>query len=270
LAETKQLPLAGKRVVVTRAPEQAGELIHQLEQLGSEVLLLPSVAFTDLLDCAPLDAAIDQLPRFDWLLFTSQNAVRFLAKRCRGLGRKAAAERPLVAAVGPATAGAAEEEGFRVEYVAGRFRGKALAEELSSRLAGKRVLLPRSDLAGPDLPAMLRGGGADVVEVIAYRTIPPDSFDPGVSDAICRGAVDVITFMSPSAFHHVVEMVGVETLRRVNGRVTLAAIGPVTTSAIREVGLTVEIEAREATANSLAAAISDYFAQHLSSGVKPS
>ncbi len=268
MADTKQLPLAGKRVVVTRAAEQAGELVRRLEQLGAEVLLLPSVSFAEVLDFGALDGAINLLPHFDWLLFTSQNAVRFFTKRCRELGRAPAVARPLVAAVGPATAAAAEKEGFRVDYVAGRFRGKALAEELGSCLAGKRVLLPRSDLAGPDLPAALAGEGAEVVEVIAYRTVAPDSLDPKASACVRRGDVDVVTFMSPSAFHHFVDEVGPETLRRVTERAPLAAIGPATAGAIREAGLTVEIEAREATANSLVAAIADFFAQRLPSGVK--
>ncbi len=268
MADAKQLPLAGKRVVVTRAPEQAGELVRQLAQLGAEVLLLPSVSFADLLDSEPLDGAIELLPHFDWLLFTSQNAVRFFAKRCRELGRVPAAGRPLVAAVGPATAAAAEKEGFQVNYVAGRFRGKALAEELGHRLTSKRVLLPRSDLAGPDLPAVLGGEGAEVVEVIAYRTVAPESFDLRASDRVRRGDVDVVTFMSPSAFHHFVDEVGLETLRRVTERAALAAIGPATAGAIREAGLAVEIEAREATANAFVAAIADFFAQRLPSGVK--
>ncbi len=268
MAIPSPLPLAGKRVVVTRAPEQAQELIRWLEQLGAEILFLPAVGFADPLDCAPLDRAIAALPQFHWLLFTSQNAVRFFVKRCRALGRMPGAGQPLVAAVGPATAAAAEKEGLRVDYVAGRFRGAALAEELGARLAGKRVLLPRSDRASGDLPGALAGQGADVVDVVAYRTVAPHSFDPCVADAIRRGEVDVVTFMSPSAFHHVAEEVGLEVLRRANSRLTLAAIGPVTAGAIRDAGLSADIEAHEATASALVAAIAEYFAQRLPSGVK--
>jgi uroporphyrinogen III methyltransferase/synthase len=273
LAITEQRPLSGKRIVVTRTAEQARELVRRLEQLGAEVLLLPAVTFGDPQDTAPLDQAILSLRDFDWILFTSMNAVHFFSKRCRMRGDNNGwpllAARPLVAAVGPATATAAEEEGLRVEYVASQFRGEALAAELGARLAGKRVLLPRSDRAGSDLPAALRAGGAEVVDVIAYHTGLPRSFDRRISDAIRRGQVDVVSFFSPSAFHPVMDLVGLETLRRLAGQVVLAAVGPVTARAIRRVGLPVEIEAQEATAAALVAAICNYFVPRLSSGVKP-
>lgn len=272
MATPEQSPLAGKRIVVTRAPEQAAELVGELQRLGAEALALPAVTFADPLDPAPLDQAIRALHSFHWILFTSQNAVRFFAKRCRLLGQmqgidgRATAE-PLVAAVGPVTAEAARKEGLRVDHVANEFWGKALAEELGGRVAGKRVLLPRSDRAENDLPAALRSSGGDVVDVVAYRTGAPGSFDRSVTDAIRRGDVDVVTFLSPSAVHHLMEEVGAETLRQVAGRVALAAIGPVTAGAIREAGLPVEIEAPESTATSLVSAITRYFAQRLPSGV---
>lgn len=272
MATAEQAPLAGKRIVVTRAPQQAGELIGELERLGAEVLALPAVTFADPADPAPLDQAIRSLGSFDWIVFTSQNAVRFFVKRCRLLGQMQTGgggtpAQPLVAAVGPATAEAAQKEGLRVDYVAGQFRGQALAEELRARVAGKRVLLPRSDLARDDLPAALRSSGAEVTDVIAYHTGAPDSFDRNASEAIRRGDVDVVSFLSPSAFHHLVEEVGLETLRQIAGRVALAAIGPVTAGAIRETGLPVEIEARQSTAASLVTAITRYFAQRFPSGV---
>jgi len=272
LATAEQLPLAGKRIVVTRAPEQAVELIRELEGLGAEVLALPAVSFGDPADPAPLDQAIDALHSFHWILFTSQNAVRFFVKRCgllgqmQGIDGRGSAE-PLVAAVGPATAEAARKERLRVDYVAREFRGRALAEELGARVAGKRVLLPRSDRAGSELPGALRSSGAEVVDVVAYRAGAPGSFDQSATDAIRRGAVDAISFLSPSAFHNLVEAIGSETLRQIAGRVALAAIGPVTAQAIRGAGLAVEIEASESTAASLVTSITRYFAQRLPSGV---
>jgi len=275
LALASAAPLARKRIVVTRAPEQAEDLVHQLERLGAEVLLLPSVAFAEPEDPGPLDRAIESLGDFDWVLFTSQNAVRFFTQRCRVLGRmqgndgwNSAGARPLLAAVGPATADAAANQGLPVEFIASQFRGQALAEELAGRVVGKKVLLPRSDRAGADLPAALRAAGAEVADVVAYGTSLPDSLAPDAADAIRRGEVDVVSFFSPSAFHNLVEAIGLETLRNLSGRVALAAIGPVTAGAIRDAGLLVEIEAREATAASLVATMSEYFAQRLPSGVK--
>ncbi len=274
MALASAAPLARKRIVVTRAPEQAEDLAHQLERLGAEVLLLPAVAFAGPEDPGPLDRAIESLGDFDWVLFTSQNAVRFFAQRCRALGLmqgndgwKSAAARPLLAAVGPATAEAAAKQGLPVEFVASQFRGQALAEELAGRVAGKKVLLPRSDRAGADLPAALRAAGAEVADVVAYQTSLPESLAPDVADAIRRGEVDVVSFFSPSTFHNLVEAIGLETLRNLSGRVALAAIGPVIAGAIRDAGLPLAIEAREATAASLIAAIRDYYAQRLPSGV---
>jgi len=269
LASTEQAPLGGKRIVITRAPEQAGELSGELERLGAEVLSLPAVTFADPADLTPLDEAIHALRSFDWVVFTSQNAVRFFLKRCRRLGQMPQRDgAPAAAAVGPATAEAARKESLQLDFVAREFRGIALAEELRAQVAGKRVLLPRSDRAAADLPAALRSSGAEVVEVVAYCTSAPESFDRGVTQAIRRGAVDVVSFLSPSAFHNLAEGIGLETLRKVAGRVALAAIGPVTASTIREAGLTVDIETTESTAASLVAAMTRYFAQRLPSGVK--
>ncbi len=264
------LPLAGRRIVVTRAAEQAGELVRALEELGASVLLLPTVTFADAADPGPLDRAIAALGEFHWLLFTSQNAIHFFLKRCRlagGGGTHALAPPLCIAAIGPATAEAAEKEGLRVHYVAKQFRGEALARELGQQLAGKRVLLPRSDRARPDLPAALRAQGAEIVDVVAYHTGVPEKYERGVADAVRDGAVDVVTFLSPSAFHHLVEELGEESLRRFASRMTLAAIGPVTSAAIRAAGLRVGIEAAQATSAALVAAVCQYFIQRQPSGV---
>lgn len=262
-------PLEGKRVVVTRAPEQARELVREIDQLGAKVLLLPMVEFREAEDSAQLDEALREIANFDWILFTSQNAVRFFAKRCWALGldpSKLQSERPQIAAVGPATAKAAREEGFRVYWIASRFRGEALARELREDMAGKRVLLPRSDLAAGKLPEALRKAGATVCEVIGYRTVVPETTDSDALSQIRSGKVDVVTFASPSAFHHFVDLLGADELPGVAQRVRFAAIGRTTAGAIREAGLAVEIMAAEATSASLARAIANYFEQN--AGVK--
>src|ERR1700687_4641890 len=138
-------PLDGKCIVITRAVEQSRELKERLEMLGARVLLLPAVSFSNPTDTIELDRAIGSLETYDWLLFTSANAARFFAGRCRKLGRKPEGSTRLrCAAVGPATASAATAEGFTIDYVAQEFLGEALARELGGSLAGKRVLLPRS------------------------------------------------------------------------------------------------------------------------------
>jgi uroporphyrinogen-III synthase len=250
-------PLAGKRVVVTRAAEQAGDLVRLLEENGAEVLLVPSVTFAEAEDKQLLDAAILSLFRFDWLLLTSQNAVRFLAARCRELGINLsvmAGAPPSVAAVGPATADAARQEGLIVKVVASRNTGEGLAQELREHVLGKKVLLPRSDCADADLPAALSRAGAQVTDVVAYRTLAVHAAAKEL-EQIRQGGADVVTFASPSAFHSVVEQVGANALRHQAGRIVLAAIGPVTARAIQQAGFVVEIVAEDSSAAGLVAAI---------------
>jgi len=251
-------PLAGKRVVVTRAAEQAGDMVRALEENGAEVLLAPSVTFAEAEDKQPLDAAILSLYRFDWLLLTSQNAVRFFTARCRQLGiapSALAGALPRVAAVGPASAEAARQQGLEVKFIASHHSGKGLAEELREQVAGKKILLPRSDRADADLPAALSRAGAQVTEVVAYRTLAPQSPEAGPLNEIRQGRADVVTFASPSAFHSFVEQMGADVLRQLSGRMVFAAIGPVTAQAIEEAGFAVEIEAADSTAAGLVAAI---------------
>jgi uroporphyrinogen III methyltransferase/synthase len=255
------LPLEGRCIVITRAPEQAGELVAQLRDLGAEVLLLPTVSFAPAQDWAPLDAAIRQLASFDWVLLTSQNAVRYFFERCGELGVDAGADvkRPLYAAVGPATANAAEANGIAVARTAGQYRGEALARELAAETTGKRVLLPRSDRARPDLPQALRSAGATVLDVVAYRTMPAVAAEVTVLEKVRAGNVDVVAFASPSAFHHLAEELGIDGMRAISQAAAFAAIGPVTAKAIREDGCDVVIEAEESTGEGLVRAIVGHF-----------
>jgi len=266
-ASTK--PLSGKRVVVTRAAEQAGDLVRALEENGAEVLLVPSVAFAEAEDKQPLDAAILSLFRFDWLLLTSQNAVRFFAARCRERGfdlSVLAGAPPSVAAVGPATAEAARQEGLVVKFVASRNTGEGLAQELREHLLGKKVLLPRSDRADADLPAALSRAGAQLTDVVAYRTLAVHDAAAKELEQIRQTGADVITFASPSAFHSFVEQIGADVLRKLAGRTALAAIGPVTARAIQQAGFVAEIVAEDSSAAGLVAAIISWVEHHATSG----
>jgi uroporphyrinogen III methyltransferase/synthase len=256
-------PLDGKRIVVTRAAAQAHVLKNRLEELGARVLLLPAVSFSEPADTSALDRAIGALESYDWVLFTSANAVRFFASRCRKVsGTVRASARLRCAAVGPATASAAAAEGLTIDYVAKEFLGVALARELSASLAGKRVLLPRSDHAGRDLPDALRTAGAEVTEIVAYRTGGVGAAEPGVIEAVREARVDVVSFFSPSAVENLRGEFGVEVLSRLGARAAFAAVGPVTAAALRNAGLPVAVEAEQATAESMVTAITKYFSGH--------
>ncbi|MGH9742508.1 MAG: uroporphyrinogen-III synthase, partial [Candidatus Acidiferrum sp.] len=227
MAETVESPLAGKTVVVTRAAEQSGKLIEELTARQANVRLLPLVSFAPPEDFAEMDAALGQMESFDWVLFTSVNAVHAVERRAQQLGREVAsmASLPIAAAVGPATADEAEHAGFSVDYVAANHSGAGLAEELKGELNGKRVLLPRSDRANDELPAALRKSGAGVTEVVAYRTLPPNDTERAKVNESLRDGVDGILFFSPSAVHNFVGLINRERLEALQGRAVMVAIG---------------------------------------------
>ena len=266
-AEAKSL--AGVRVVITRAADQSRELSERLELLGAKVISLPAIAFAEPRDPEKLDEAIRRLGSFHWILFTSANAVRFFAARCKALGVEPGAiqsqSRPVfVAAVGPATSEAAAAAGFMVGHMAEEFRGVELARELGEHLSAKRVLLPRSDHATSELPNALSAAGADVTEVVAYRTVEPGDMASAALAAVRHGEVDVISFFSASAFQNLLARLGREAFERV----PLAAIGPVTAAAIRDAGLRIAMESRHATSDAFVAALTDYFSARLQKGVR--
>jgi uroporphyrinogen III methyltransferase/synthase len=263
-------PLAGKRVVVTRAAEQAEEMVAALESLGAEIIFLPTIAFVEAQDLGPLDRAVSDLDTFDWVIFTSRNAVKFLAQRFRALDIPPKRVThllltPQVAVIGPSTSDEALCVGFLPNYEASESRGEALAEELLEKVRGKRVLIPQSDMADRSLSQCLRSSGAEVVEVIGYRTIVPP-LDEKILEGIRQGAVDVITFFSPSSYRHLADKIGVVTLRRLSDKIVFATIGPTTSQALRQDGLEIAIEAPSASAEELWEAIVAYFRQRANLG----
>ena len=168
------------------------------------------VRFAALESTSESNGVIAELREFDWVIFTSANAVRFFLARCRDLGRRPLIGRLQIAAVGAATQAALEAEGLTAAFVPHQFSGIALADELAPQVTGKRVLLPRSDRAGEELPDALRTAGVVVTEVVAYRTAEPESIDGAILDALRRGEADAIAFFSPSAFRNFEHVVGVE------------------------------------------------------------
>lgn len=260
-------PLAGKRIVITRAPEQAGELVSALESLGAHVFLLPTVSFAPPESPAALDAALERLTEFDWILFTSQNAVRFFCRRWTETARERAvpgALRARVAAVGSATARAITAEGMRVDYIAQTQTGESLAGELRDSMAGKKVLLPRSDRVDDRLPSALRETGARVTEVVAYRTLRPEKLNHEILTSVRHSEIDAIVFASPSAFHNLAVSVPSTELAALSNRIRFATIGSTTTRALREAGVRVAIESNDSSSAGLADAIAKHYQRHTS------
>jgi uroporphyrinogen III methyltransferase/synthase len=255
--------LEGKRIVVTRAMEQSQSLVQALQQRGAVPIVLPMVAFGLPEDSSRLDAAIRGLADYDWLFLTSQNALRAIQERCQllrlTLSDTAASVR--IGAVGPATAAAVEQAGLKVSHVASRHQGTVLAEELADQVKEKRVLLPRSDRANPELVETLKRMGAQVTEIIAYRTIRPENADVVEAEKVVREGVDAVLFFSPSAVHHLQEMLGNEKFLEFSRRAVFTAIGPVTRDALRADGVQRIVLANDTTVPAALAALVDYFSR---------
>ena len=257
-------PLAGRRIVVTRAPEQAAELNACLRALGAEVLAMPTMSFAVATDFTAIDAALDRLGEFDWLVFASQNAVRFVTERVTATRKRAstvAFPSLQVAAVGQATATASAAAGFRATYTARNASGESLASELAHYVTGKSVLLPRSDRGDARLMNGLREAGARVTDVVAYRTLGAQEINAEALGDFRAGQVDAILFASPSAFQNLCEVIPVPEMAMLSLRVNFAAIGPTTAKALREAGVRVAIQPTQSSAILLADAVAKFYAE---------
>jgi uroporphyrinogen III methyltransferase/synthase len=260
--------LAGKRIVITRSAAQSEVLARELFARGAISVMLPLVAFADPEDFAPLDRAIAEIQRFDWIILTSAQAVRAVVKRTEELKRSLihAGSKLRIASVGPVTAEAARQAGLPVDYVAETHTGAALAEELGRRLCEAKVFLPRSDRANPDLPRTLKRHGAQVTEVIAYRTLRPTDLEQRNLGQIAEGTADAILFFSPSAVQHFAELFGGEQLRALQAKLAITAVGPVTASALREAGVGRTVVAGDTTAAAVVEALEEHFAGTVKQG----
>jgi uroporphyrinogen-III synthase len=241
---------------------QSSELFEKLLELRASPISLPLVSFSGPQDFNALDAALRAWQDFDWVLFTSANAVQSVVARgaVSGVSFHQPGKMPRIAAVGPATNGEAARSGLAVEYVARTHLGVALAQELAPQLRDRRVFLPRSDRANPDLRVALQLLGAKVTEVIAYRTLPPSDVDRDrVTQVIGRGA-DAAIFFSPSAVHNLADLIGKQAMTELQDRITVAAVGPVTSAALREYGVDRALVAADTTTTALIEALNAHFA----------
>lgn len=240
--------LSGLRVVVTRATHQADELGAPLKEAGAEVLFAPVIGIAPPADSAPLREAAAQCDQYDWIVFSSVNAVNSFAAEL-SLPRPACAR---VAAVGEATALAAEASGFTVALLPRKYTAESLAEAFAGEpLKGKRILIPSAAVTRDVIAPALRALGAAVEFVEAYRNHIPSGAAERIAEVFRAPLPDWVTFASSSAVEHTVELVGLELLAQVK----IATIGPATSETVRQSGLPVDAEAQIHTAAGLVAAI---------------
>jgi uroporphyrinogen III methyltransferase/synthase len=244
--------LLGKRVLITRAPAEAGRLRDALLAAGAHVHAVPAIQVVDPEDWAPLDQALGRLAAYDWLLFTSQNAVARVGARLPG----GLPPDLRIAAVGASTARALQAAGLPVDLVPADARGEGLAEALRPHLRpGDRLLLPRGDLADDRLPNKLRALGCEPDEVIAYRTIPAAAPDPDLIAQFCQAGFDWVVLTSGSTVTGLLALLGGQRPQALAAGARIAVIGPETAKAAAAAGLTVDLIAPSPRAEALVAAM---------------
>jgi uroporphyrinogen III methyltransferase/synthase len=250
-------PLFGKKLMVTRAANQAGEFAAMLAERGATVLECPTIRLVEPEQWQDLDAALDTLSGYDWLVLTSGNAVRSFFRRLDTLGLDARAFGSCrVCALGPKTAEAIRAYGIRPDLLAADYKAEGVVAAFSGiDIAGKRILYPRADLAREAIPRELGRMGAQVDSPVAYRTILPDSLPEEALLALEKRTLDCITFTSSSTVQNLSAMLGAERMQEMLRGVKVASIGPITSRSCRELGLKVDIEPSEFTLAALTDAV---------------
>ena len=249
----ERLPLFGKKIVVTRAQDQAGQFSERLRSLGADALELPTISIEPPRDPSRLDAAIERLASYDWLIFTSANGVRFFVDRLDQSRFDLRQIKARICAIGPATGKAVENLHLKVDLMPDEYVAEALVAAFAKDdLKGKRILLPRAAVARDLIPAELTKAGAHIDVVEAYRNAIPENAATRAREIFSSPhKPDWITFTSSSTVNNFLKIVGSNELQGVR----IASIGPVTSSTIRALGLRIDVEARDYTIDGLVASI---------------
>jgi uroporphyrinogen III methyltransferase/synthase len=258
--------LFGKRVLVTRPREQAAELVDRLTALGAESIEAPMIRMAPPEDPDPLLRAASNPDAFDWIIFTSANAVdAFMTALLDGERDVRALKGPRICTSGTATADKLATYAIKADLIPREFRADAVVASLLAlgSMAGVRVLLPRADIGREVIAEQLREAGADVTEVVAYRTILEDAQregDPDIYGMLLEGRIDVATFTSPSAIRNFAKIYGADQVADLLKNTVVATIGPVTADAARQLGIPVTIQPKTYTVPALVDAIAAHYA----------
>lgn len=248
--------LTGRRILITRTPGRASEFQARLETAGAIVLAIPTIEIVPPVSYAALDHALAHLQDFDWILFTSAHAVEVFHQR-----RDLAIVPPKIAAIGPATARAVEQAGLSVSLLPPRYVAESLAESLLTHSTlGSKFLLIRAAEARDVLPEALIHAGAQVTIAEAYRNRIPEDSAPRLQELFASPSAwpDAITFTSASTARNLAALLDSAGLVLPPG-IVLASIGPITSQALRDLGLEPTLEASEATIPALTRSLEQYF-----------
>ena len=254
-------PLMGRSIVVTRAREQASDLVKRLSDLGAECIECPTIETVPTDDTKPLDTAIDNLSSYEWLIFTSVNGVNFFFNRLFEKNKDVRALNHVhTAVIGPATAKRLFDFGLKSDIVPESYRAESVVKAFAQEdIVGKKILLPRAKEARPVLPIELTRMGAVVDEVTAYCTKAVKDDADVILKRLKERAIDMITFTSSSTVKNFRALLPSEGLDSLIQGVTIAAIGPITADTARNLGFDVHIVAESYTIDGLCEAIQQYY-----------
>ena len=261
-------PLFGKRILVTRPKDQSMELVERLEALGAEAVEAPMIRILPPEDFAPLDEACARAGDFDWIVFSSVNAVdAFMERLLAGPKDLRALGGVRLCGVGPATAEQLEDYGLKVDLTPPEYRAEAVLRVLSEsgEIRGLKILLPHADIGREVIAEELRKQGADVTEVVAYRTVAVEADregEPDIYRMLLERSIDVVTFTSASAVRHFVRLLGAEPAADLLGTTVVACIGPVTAEAASQLNIQTTIQPSNYTIPALVDAIAKYVEAH--------
>jgi uroporphyrinogen III methyltransferase/synthase len=254
-------PLFGKTIVVTRARPQASGLVKRLTGLGAQVLECPTIRICPPADWGPLDKAINHLDRYQWIVFTSVNGVKFFFRRLfeKGLDVRALSAMN-TAAIGPATADALLRHGLKSDIIPESYRAESVVEAFRQvPVEGKNFFLPRAEEARSVLPDALKKRGAIIDDVTAYRTKQDRSEADTLISALNNETVDMITFTSSSTVKNFKALLPPERVFDLVDGVAIAAIGPITADTAKKLGFHVDLIADEYTIPGLCQALLAYY-----------
>lgn len=256
-------PLFGRRILVTRAREQASEFKEQLEELGAQCIEFPTIAIGPPPSWEPIDEAVSRLASYDWVVFTSVNGVRFFMERLFHSGRDVRELKGVrLAAIGPRTAEALRVYGLRMDLVPREYRAEAILEGLADeRVEGVRFLVPRAMTARDILPETLRERGAEVHVVPAYQTVLPGGGSPQILDRLMKKEIHCVTFTSSSTVSNFFSLFDKSELQAALQGVAIACIGPITAGTAKDFGLATDIMPGEYTIPALVQSICAHFSR---------
>jgi uroporphyrinogen-III synthase len=255
----EDVSLRNRTILITRPKEQAGEFIHEVEKRGGRAVLFPSIQIHDPESWHAVDTAIARLESYDGILFTSANAAHRFVMRCTINAKVPGTTSNLkVYAVGEKTKKVLEDAGWNVEFIPGTYSAETLADCFhEDAVHGKSFLFPCGDLARDELPTRLQELHAVVDRVVVYETTMPDTQESeDIQAQLHRGDIDVVTFASPSAATNFFKLI---PLQEDAPRFKIAVIGLTTAEAVRNLGVTADIVAKDSTITGMVEAIDSWF-----------